>query len=181
MGLNHALYPLYLIMPWVSPVLLRRRIVRRGCDILGFTDEDVGFYKGVGMWHPGLQIVQENLRISQMSQKSYATIPFFPDLCNTYLEFSSLPWPYQSVFPLCPSSDVGRTKRPWRQCNGWWWENLPVLPILWRSLSSIRAIEYEAATRRNQRLFSSTKRKRSHQEQLAEDSLFLDYPSIDEL
>ena len=30
-------------------------------------------------------------------------------------------------------------------------------------------------------MFSSTKRKRSHQEQLAEDSLFLDGPSVDEL
>ena len=30
-------------------------------------------------------------------------------------------------------------------------------------------------------MFSSTKRKRSHQEQLAEDSLFLDYPSVEEL
>ena len=45
----------------------------------------------------------------------------------------------------------------------------------------IRATEDEATTRRNQRLFSSTKRKRSHQEQLAEDSLFLDCPSVDEL
>ena len=44
-----------------------------------------------------------------------------------------------------------------------------------------RAIEDEATIRRNQRLFSSTKRKRSHQEQLAEDSLFLDSPSVDEL
>src|SRR6185369_11575361 len=43
------------------------------------------------------------------------------------------------------------------------------------------ATEDEATTRRNQRLFSSTKRKRSHQEQLAEDSLFLDCPSVDEL
>ena len=43
------------------------------------------------------------------------------------------------------------------------------------------ATEDEATTRRNQRLFSSTKRKRSHQEQLAEDSLFLDSPSVDEL
>ena len=30
-------------------------------------------------------------------------------------------------------------------------------------------------------MFSSTKRKMSHQEQLAEDSLFLDGPSVDEL
>ena len=30
-------------------------------------------------------------------------------------------------------------------------------------------------------MFSSTKRKMSHQEQLAEDSLFLDSPSVDEL
>ena len=45
----------------------------------------------------------------------------------------------------------------------------------------VRAIEDEAATRRNQRLFSSTKRKMSHQEQLAEDSLFLDSPSVEEL
>ena len=30
-------------------------------------------------------------------------------------------------------------------------------------------------------MFSSTKRKRSHQEQLAVDSLFLDGPSVDEL
>jgi len=45
----------------------------------------------------------------------------------------------------------------------------------------VRATEDEATTRRNQRLFSSTKRKRSHQEQLAEDSLFLDSPSVDEL
>ena len=44
-----------------------------------------------------------------------------------------------------------------------------------------RATEDEATTRRNQRLFSSTKRKRSHQEQLAEDSLLLDSPSVDEL
>ena len=45
----------------------------------------------------------------------------------------------------------------------------------------VRATEDEATTRRNQRLFSSTKRKRSHQEQLAEDSLFLDCPSVEEL
>ena len=45
----------------------------------------------------------------------------------------------------------------------------------------IRATEDEATTRRNQRLFSGTKRKMSHQEQLAEDSLFLDGPSVDEL
>ena len=38
----------------------------------------------------------------------------------------------------------------------------------------VRATEDEATTRRNQRLFSSTKRRMSHQEQLAEDSLFLD-------
>ena len=44
-----------------------------------------------------------------------------------------------------------------------------------------RATEDESTIRRNQRLFSSTKRKRSHQEQLAEDSLFLDGPSVDEL
>ena len=36
----------------------------------------------------------------------------------------------------------------------------------------VRVTEDEATTRRNQRLFSSTKRKMSHQEQLAEDSLF---------
>src|SRR6185436_17947555 len=45
----------------------------------------------------------------------------------------------------------------------------------------VRATEDEATTRRNQRLFSSTKRKMSHQEQLAEDSLFLDCPSVEEL
>src|SRR6185312_5433763 len=45
----------------------------------------------------------------------------------------------------------------------------------------VRVTEDEATTRRNQRLFSSTKRKMSHQEQLAEDSLFLDSPSVDEL
>ena len=45
----------------------------------------------------------------------------------------------------------------------------------------VRATEDEATTRRNQRLFSGTKRKRSHQEQLAEDSLFLDSPSVNEL
>ena len=44
-----------------------------------------------------------------------------------------------------------------------------------------RATEDEATTRRNQRLFSGTKRKMSHQEQLAEDSLFLDPPSVEEL
>src|SRR6185312_1104438 len=44
-----------------------------------------------------------------------------------------------------------------------------------------RVTEDEATIRRNQRLFSSTKRKRSHQEQLEEDSLFLDGPSVDEL
>ena len=45
----------------------------------------------------------------------------------------------------------------------------------------VQATEDEATTRRNQRLFSSTKRKMSHQEQLAEDSLFLDSLSVDEL
>ena len=45
----------------------------------------------------------------------------------------------------------------------------------------VRATEDEATIRRNQGLFSSTKRKRSHQEQLAEDSLFLDGPTVDEL
>ena len=45
----------------------------------------------------------------------------------------------------------------------------------------VRATEDEATTRRNQRLFSGTKRKRSHQEQLVENSLFLDNPSVDEL
>ena len=50
---------------------------------------------------------------------------------------------------------------------------MPVLPILWRSLSSVRATEDEATTRRNQRLFSGTKRKRSHQElmQLSQPTL----------
>ena len=48
----------------------------RGGDIQSFTDEDVGVYKGVGMWHPGLQLVQEKLKISQMEQKSYALDPF---------------------------------------------------------------------------------------------------------
>ena len=38
----------------------------------------------------------------------------------------------------------------------------------------VRATGDEATTRRNQKLFSSTKRKRSRQEQLANDSLFLD-------
>src|SRR6185295_17565649 len=45
----------------------------------------------------------------------------------------------------------------------------------------VRATEDEATTRRNQRLFSGTKRKMSHQEQLVEDSLFLDSPSVEEL
>ena len=45
----------------------------------------------------------------------------------------------------------------------------------------VRASEDEATIRRNQRLFSSTKRKRSRREQLADDSLFLDGPSVDEL
>ena len=45
----------------------------------------------------------------------------------------------------------------------------------------VRATEDETTTRRNHRLFSSTKRKRSHQEQLAEDSLFLDGPTVNEL
>ena len=45
----------------------------------------------------------------------------------------------------------------------------------------VHVTEDEAITRRNQRLFSSTKRKRSRQEQLADDSLFLDCPSVDEL
>ena len=44
-----------------------------------------------------------------------------------------------------------------------------------------RATEDESTIRRNQRLFSGTKRKMSYQEQLAEDSLFLDGPSIKEL
>ena len=41
------------------------------------------------------------------------------------------------------------------------------------SCRQVRATEDEATTRRNLRFFSSTKRKISHQEQLAEDSLFL--------
>ena len=45
----------------------------------------------------------------------------------------------------------------------------------------VRTTEDEATIRRNQRLFSSTKKKRFHLEQLAEDSLFLDSPSVDEL
>ena len=45
----------------------------------------------------------------------------------------------------------------------------------------VRATEDEATIRRNQKLFSCTKRKRSRQEQLADDSLFLDGPSVDEL
>ena len=142
-------------MPWVSPVLLRRRIVRRRCDIPGFTDKDVGFCKGVGMWHPSLQIVLENLRISQIRQKSYSIVLFCgfmwhlsgvssSDACamlskwdrtlNSGVFLSSLTLPICVFF--CPNSDVGRTKRPWRRCNGWWWEHLLVLPILWRSLSS---------------------------------------------
>ena len=44
-----------------------------------------------------------------------------------------------------------------------------------------RATEDEATTRMNQRLLSGTKRKMSHQEQLAKDSLFLDSPSVEEL
>ena len=49
------------------------------------------------------------------------------------------------------------------------------------SCRQVHATEDEATTRRNQRLFSSTKRKRSHQEQLVENSLFPDNPSVDEL
>src|SRR6185295_7685830 len=45
----------------------------------------------------------------------------------------------------------------------------------------VRATEDEATTRRNQRSFSGIKRKMSHQDQLAEDSLFLDSPSVEEL
>ena len=45
----------------------------------------------------------------------------------------------------------------------------------------VRATEDEATIRKNQKLFSCTKRKRSRQEQLADDSLFLDGPSVDEL
>ena len=45
----------------------------------------------------------------------------------------------------------------------------------------VGATEDEATTRRNQRLFSGTKRKMSHQEQLAEDSLSLDGPSVEDL
>jgi len=45
----------------------------------------------------------------------------------------------------------------------------------------VRATEDETTTKRNQRLFSGTKRKMPHQGQLAEDSLFLDGPSVGEL
>ena len=167
-------------MPWVS-VLLRRRVTRRKGDIQRFTDEDVGICKGVGMWHPGLHIVQENLRISQMRQKSYSIVRF-SGLCDIYLELAAVMHgkcclnkiePYIVGFSLffdltnlcflLSQLDVGRTKRPWSQYNGWWcscnsfrgtadngtrsifannippeewWEGLPVLPILRRPLSS---------------------------------------------
>ena len=49
------------------------------------------------------------------------------------------------------------------------------------SCRQVRATDDEATTRKNQRLFSGTKRKRSHQEQLVENSLFLDNSSVDEL
>ena len=45
----------------------------------------------------------------------------------------------------------------------------------------VRATEDETTTKRNQRLFSGTKRKMPHQGQLAEDSIFLDDPSVGEL
>ena len=35
-------------------------------------------------------MVPENLRISQTRQKSYATVPFFSDLCHTYLELAAV-------------------------------------------------------------------------------------------
>ena len=40
------------------------------------------------VWHPGLQLVQEKLRISQMKQKSYALVPF----SQIYVTFI---WSYQ--------------------------------------------------------------------------------------
>ena len=201
-------------MPWVPRSwFLRRRIIRRGYDIQGFTgkdftDEDVGFCKGVGMWHPGLQIVLENLRISQMRQKSYVIVPFsriyvtptwnfslFLDLTNLCFLFTPAQMSSEQIDlgdcamgdgvhatvsveqPITVQDQSSQTtyhpRKGGKACSCCQFYGVPC--------RQVRATEDEATTRRNQRLFSSTKRKMSHQEQLAEDSLFLDFPSVDEL
>ena len=97
------------------------------------------------------------------------------------MEFFSLPWPYQSVFPFVPAQMSAEQNSLGVSAMGDGEKTCSCCQFYGVPCRQARAIEDEATIRRNQRLFSSTKRKRSHQEQLAEDSLFLDSPSVDEL
>ena len=85
------------------------------------------------------------------------------------------------MFPLYPAQMSAEQKDLGDSAVGDGEKACPCCQFYGVPCRQVRATEDEATTRRNQRLFSSTKRKRSHQDQLAEDSLFLDPPSVEEL
>ena len=99
-----------------------------------------------------------------------------PYIVGLFLSSLTLP-----VFPFIPAQMSAEQKDLEVSAMGDGEKACPCCQFYGVPCRQVRATEDEATTRRNQRLFSGTKRKRSHQEQLAEDSLFLDCPSVDEL
>ena len=93
----------------------------------------------------------------------------FLDLTNMYF------------FPFIPAQMSAEQKDLGDSAMGDDEKTCPCCPFYGVPCRQVCATEDVATTRRNQRLFSGTKRKMSHQEQLAEDSLFLDGPSVKEL
>ena len=116
-----------------------------------------------------------------MRQKSYAIIPFSRIYVTPIWSFSLFLDLTNLCFLFTPAQMSAEQKDLGDSAMGDGEKACPCCHFYGVPCRQVRATEDEATTRRNQRLFSSTKRKRSHQKQLAEDSLFLDSPSVDEL
>ena len=116
-----------------------------------------------------------------MRQKSYAIVPFSRIYVTPIWSFSLFLDLTNLCFLFAPAQMSAEQKGLGDRAMGDCEKTCPCCQFYGVPCRQVRATEDEATARRNQRLFSSTKRKRSHQEQLAEDSLFLDSPSVEEL
>src|SRR6185503_6852306 len=115
-----------------------------------------------------------------MRQKSYAIVPFSWIYVTPIWSFSLFLDLTNLCFLFAPAQMSTEQKDLGDSAMGDGEKTFPCCQFYGVPCRQVRATEDEATTRRNQRLFSGTKRKMSHQEQLAEDSLFLDSPSVEE-
>src|SRR6185503_8266669 len=116
-----------------------------------------------------------------MRQNSYAIVPFSRIYVTPIWSFSLFLDLINLCFLFAPAQVSAEQKDLGDSAMGDGEKTCPCCQFYGIPCRQARATEDEATTRRNQRLFSGSKRKRSHQEQLAEDSLFIDSPSVEEL